>query len=558
MHRLLFLVLCIPAYGQTLCPATPTYSVCDITFDVPGAMARDTELNAEFRGPSHRTFLIRAFRSAGNRLTVRFSPSEAGTWDVRLSSTLAELHDKQLQITATPSNSNGWIEPANLHHFRYTGGAALAALTPPHLWVGDTLPSDVSGTTLESWVMARSRAGVTHVRVQVPNFMEEAAFDELDVRLALINKQNMVADLILSPPAGDRQAREDFFKYVIARCAARNVTWVILSDFEKRPQAHDLVREISSYLDEDPFHHPRTVGGAITSGVFADEKWLEFREYGSPDWRISDVEDQIYAKPAISVIKAASPDDFRHQLWNSTMSGTYPEAVSTDPSMLTYLGVWQKALADTRHWELEPFFDVDNGRGLSLPQTEYLIYVEKPGAVVVRLDGKHKWNVEWINPLDGQVIESKDLKDENFNGSTPDNSHDWVLHIYREGHKEGLKSYHFESRPVLMQDVEVNAEKVPFEIAQPAGDSIAATAPVPYAARLKRETKASRNMIYLWTGEVTADGEGYRVLGTAASGEFRIPAGIVRHYPATLHMRVYGLNGLGKLYSLDQNFGIAQ
>jgi hypothetical protein len=520
-------------------------------------MPRDTELNAEFRGPSHRTFLVRAFRSFGNRLTVRFSPSEAGPWDVRLSSTLAQFHDKQFQITANPSDSNGWIEPANLHHFRYTGGAALAALTPPHLWVGDTLPV-ISGTTLESWVTARARAGVTHVRMQVPNLMDEAAFDELDVRLALVNKQNMVADLVLTPPAGDRQAREEFFRYVIARCAARNVTWVILSDFEKFPHARDLVREISSYLDEDPFHHPRTVGATVTSGVFADEKGMEFREYGSPDWRISAVEDQIYAKPAVSVIQAVSADEFRHQLWNDTMSGTYPEAVTTDPAMLTYLGVWKKAFADTRHWELEPFFDVDNGRGLSLPQTEYLIYIEKPGPVVVRLDGKHKWNVEWINPLDGQVIESKDLKDENYNGSTPDNSHDWVLHIYREGHKEGLKSYHFESRPVLMQDVEVDAGKVPFEIAQPAGDTIPAAAAVPYAAKLKRETKASRNMIYLWTGEVTADGEGYRVLGTATSGEFHVPAGIVHHFPATLHMRVYGLNGLGKLYSLDQNFGIAQ
>ena len=177
MHRFLYLLFCLPACGQTMCPATPAYSICDITFDVPGTAPHDAELNAEFRGPSHRTFLVRAFRSAGNRLTVRFSPFEAGTWDIRLSSTLPQFHDKQLQMTATPSDSNGWIEPANLHHFRYTGGAALAALTPPHLWVGDTLPSHLSGSTFESWVMERARAGVNHLRVPVPNFMEESAFD---------------------------------------------------------------------------------------------------------------------------------------------------------------------------------------------------------------------------------------------------------------------------------------------------------------------------------------------------------------------------------------------
>jgi len=33
-------------------------------------------------------------------------------------------------------------------------------------------------------------------------------------------------------------------------------------------------------------------------------------------------------------------------------------------------------------------------------------------------------------------------------------THDWVLHLSREGHKEGmLRSYKFESRRILMQDV---------------------------------------------------------------------------------------------------------
>jgi len=557
--RLLYFLLALPAaYAQTLCPATPAYAICDITFDVPGSIAPDTELNAEFRGPSHRTFLIRAFPSGPHRLIVRFSPFEAGTWDIRLSSTLAEFHDKQLQMTATPSDSLGWIVPANLHHFRYTGGAAEAVLTPAHLWTGDTAPANLDGSAFESWARARAHAGVNHIRVRVPNSIDEAAFGELDSRLAFLNKQNMIADLVLTAPAGDRQAREKFFRYVIARCAARNVTWVILDEFEKVDHAHELVREISGYLDEDPFHHPRTVGAALTSAVFADEKWLQFRLYGSEDWSISAVEDQIYAKPAVTLIKGTSPDEFRHQLWNATMSGTYPEATATDATMLGYLGIWQKVLADTRHWELEPFFDAGSARGIALPETEYLIYVEKPGPVTVLLDGKHKWNVTWINPLTGERIDLKDFKDETFNGSPPDAAHDWILYIGREGHKEGLKSYHFESRPIVMQDVEVSVEKAPFEITQPSGDSVSPTQPVSYATKLKRDTKATKNMIYLWTGEVTADDEGYRVLGTGPSGQFRVPANIVRHFPATLHVRVYGLNGLGKLYSLDQNFAMTQ
>ena len=564
MHRVLYsLLLCFllrsAADGQTMCPATPAYSICDITFDVPETIPADTELNAEFRGPSHRTFLFRAFRSGPQKLTIRFSPFEAGAWDIRLSSTLSEFHDKQLQMTATPSDSLGWIVSANVHHFRYTGGASEAILTPAHLWIGDTLPPGLDAASFESWSLARAHAGVNHVRVRVPNSMDEAAFTELDTRAAFLNKQNIIVDLVLTPPTrADRQTREAFFKYVIARCAARNATWVILDEFEKYDHAHELVREIAGYLDQDPFHHPRTVGASLTSGVFSDEKWLEFRQYGSPDFAVSAVENQIYLKPAVSTVEATSADEFRHRLWNAVMSGTYPEAAATDPAMLTYLGICQKVLAETRHWELEPFFDAGDARGVSLPEADYLIYIQKPGPVTVRLDGKHKWNAAWINPLTGEHIDLKDFRAELFNDVPPDNSHDWLLYIGREGHKEDLKSYHFESRRIVLQDLEVSAGKVPFEITQPSGDAVSATEAVTYATKLKRETKAAQRMLYLWTGEVTADDEGYRVLGTGASGDFKIPANTVRHFPATLHVRVYGLNGFGKLYSLDQNFAMNQ
>ena len=76
--------------------------------------------------------------------------------------------------------------------------------------------------------------------------------------------------------------------------------------------------------------------------------------------------------------------------------------------------------------------------------------------------------------------------------------------------------------------------------------------------KLKRETRASKAMQYVITGEVTADGQGYRVLATGASGTFSIPATIARRYPALLHLRVEAVNGVGKAYSLDQNFTLTQ
>lgn len=554
MRRCGWLLLSICASilrAQNVCPATAAYGICDITFDVPANTPANAELDAEFRGPSHRTFLLHAYASGTNRMTVRFSPFEAGTWDVRISSSIEAFQDKQLQFKATVSDANGWIEVANIHHFRYTGGARAA-----HLWLGDTAPDHLDRSAFEAWANPRIAAGVTHIRLRVPNSRDELTLAELDEQLGFLNSKGLIGDLVLAPPRGaDRGARQQFFRYVIARYAARNITWVMLDQFEKYDHAHELLREMAGYLDDDPFHHLRTAGSAVTSGTFADEKWMNFRSYGPSDLVASVVEDQIYPKPAVREVRGDSDDDFRHDLWNTTASGAYPETATKDMATVKYIQVWRQLMGDARFWDEEPFFDAEGARGIALPDTEYVLYVEKPGPVTVHLERKHKWSGEWINPLTGEQVDIDNFKEDSYSGAPPDASHDWVLHIYREGHKESLKSYRFAASPVILQEIEVDPAKTPFEIAEPSKDSLTMKGE-PYAARLKKETRASRQMLYLWTGEVTADDEGYRVLGTGAEGTFQIPANIVRHFPATLHVRLFGLNGLGKLYSVDRNFEV--
>jgi hypothetical protein len=159
-----------------------------------------------------------------------------------------------------------------------------------------------------------------------------------------------------------------------------------------------------------------------------------------------------------------------------------------------------------------------------------------------------------VNPIDGERTTLKDFKDEEFQGSPPDNSHDWILHISREGQKAGmLKSYKFESWEIVMQEVEGIPDKVPFDILKPETDFSLSVQP-PYQVKVKKETKATKKMMYLWTGEVTADGQGYRVLGTGPDGIFDIPANIATRYPAGIHVRVIGINGYGKVYQADRNF----
>jgi hypothetical protein len=99
---------------------------------------------------------------------------------------------------------------------------------------------------------------------------------------------------------------------------------------------------------------------------------------------------------------------------------------------------------------------------------------------------------------------------------------------------------------------------VPFDVVEPSGDSISLSSPAPYSIKMKRETKALQHMMYEWTGEVTIDNRSYRAIGTGSSGAFRIPANIAVNFPAALHVKILGMNGLGKAYVLDRNYTLTK
>jgi len=129
-----------------------------------------------------------------------------------------------------------------------------------------------------------------------------------------------------------------------------------------------------------------------------------------------------------------------------------------------------------------------------------------------------------------------------------------VLHLVREGRVESMnRSYKFESREIVLQEIEQAPEKVPFTIEQPASAAdIGLSKPVGYSAKITRDTRATRSMMWLWTGEVASDGRGYRVLGTGQQGTLNVPASLAKNYPAVMNLRLYGMNGNGKVYALDR------
>jgi hypothetical protein len=323
-----------------------------------------------------------------------------------------------------------------------------------------------------------------------------------------------------------------------------------LEEFEDYADGRALLKELGLDLKKlDPYQHPRSSNAKVTSSPLLADGWMDYVIEGSEDDAIGSVEHQFYQVPFLGVT------DARH-LWNSTMDGEYPEFRGGDTNVAKN---WFEFMAETRHWELEPYFDVDGTRAVALEDVEYVNYIEHPGPPVeVRLE-KHGYDVQWLNPATGESLEQKKYSGEHFTGEAPDASHPWVLYIAREGYKEGMaKSYKFESRPVPVQEIETDAKKIPFVIDAPAGNTIQAGKPAQFAVKLTRQTRATRAMMFLWSGEVVTDGRAMRVLGTGSPGTFVVPASVAASFPAVLSIHLTALNANGKAYAADRVYQLSQ
>ncbi len=566
--------------AQSPCANTPAFSACEIAFELTDAEAAQhpnpyatVNLQAEFRSPRFKTYLMPAYWDGGRRMVIRFAPTEAGEWIYRLSGNLESWSGKTGTFTAAASEAPGYLRPANLHHWAYVD-KNLA-----HLWMGDFLPrmSAMDETAFRALVDARAAAKFTHIGGVL---MEDAAalkgdrpdvahFQKLDKFVRYINEKGMVADLALAGPNDqltkmlpEWSARERFVRYVVGRYAPMNITWMGVRDFETYADGRALMKEIGMALKKtDPYQHPRSSGAAATSGPLAEDGWMNFVTYRSGDDALGAIEHQVIGRAQVNqefAPEGADAATFRRRLWNATMNGQYPASVNVSPENAKVMKAWFEFFDDTRHWELEPYFDVDNGRAVALDGVEYVVYVEKPGPVEVLVE-KHGYDVSWFNPATGESIRAKKFKGERYTGEPPDSKQDWVLYIAREGKKEGmLKSYKFESREtqLQLQDVERTLPKMPFTIEAPEQDTLSLRQAVPFAAKVTRETRATRAMTWLWTGDATVDGKGYRVLATTQKGVMQIPQGIAKKFPAVLNLRVYGMNSNGKVYSLDKTYQV--
>lgn len=555
----------IIASAQTVCPPTRIYTPCDLIFD----SAQSPDLQAEFRSPKANTVLAHAFSDGGSKWVIRFTPTEAGTYTYRLNG------GKQGEVTAIAAENPGWLRAANLHHFAYVEGNVLT----PHLYMGAVVPA-FSSMDLARWktlVDTRAAQHFNHLAVTLVDQSASSAFrtpeffQTAEQKILYANQHGVIVDLAFFGPGGmlgrllpSSSERRTWFTYALSRLAAFDVVWQGIEAWETDDNGRALTKEIGEYLSTlDPYKHTRTTRTLTSSAPLMDDGWLRIRSYETSDDAIGGIEQQTYQYPAINnfAADASNADSFRHRLWNATMNGQYPATAIPDETSANAMKIWYEFMQSTRHWELEQFFDVDNGRGLQLEGIEYVIYAEKPGPVTATVE-KHGYDVEWFNPATGEHSKVKDAcKNETCTATPPSAAHDWVLHISRESTKAGmLKSVKFDSREenLKLQDIEGNPDKIPFDIAGPDTETLSLSKPAQFSVKMKRQSKALQHMSWLWTGEVTVSGRGYRVIATGADGTFQIPANIAETYPAALHVKLYGMNGLGKVYALDRNYTLAR
>jgi hypothetical protein len=562
------LLLASTAQAQTECTSLPVYSRCELRFELNDAERKahpnpylTATLNVEFRSPRHRTQLMPAFWNGEGRLIVRFAPMDAGDWEYKVSSNIRRFEGKEGKFTATEAQARGFVIPANGHHWRYTEGQAA------HLWMGDTRLdlASVEDAAFREYVESRAAAQFTHVRMRVSgnwrdtNTPDLAFYQKLDERMALLNSKGLTPDAIVQPVGTSAAERDRYLRYLIARYAAFDMTWQVLESFESVVDGREIAKEMGLYLkNNDPYRHPRTTHALVTSSPLTPDGWMDHITYGSTDEALGAIEHQVFPLPGVNTgLAQTSPAEFRKRLWTAFTSGQYPGAAGAlDAASLKAMSVWYGLAKGTRHWELEPYFDLDGGRAIALPDVEYIVYVEKPsGPIEVRME-KHEYDVKWIDPATGETVPLKSFKSDKFTGEAPSRDHDWVLHLSREGHKEGmLRSWKFESRPFLMQEVESAPTKVPYAIEEPKSDELSLSKPPAYSAKLKRETRGTRSMLYLWTGDMPIEGHGFRVIGTGATGTWNLkwnafnPSGV-------MNVRLYGMNANGKVYAVDKIFRV--
>ena len=588
------------AYAQDAvgCESVPVYDPCEIRIEISEATAAQhpnpyisVEIRAEFRSPKGgRTKVMPAFWDGGREFVLRFSPDFEGRWDYRLISNVPAFDKQTGSFQATAAATPGFIEIFNTRYFKYP------LTNSPHYWLGASM-LDLAATPWERFQAVadrRSEQGFTHVRALVLGQAETARqvfasrespviehFRELDRRVSYLHSSGFVTDLVLSKSGDDLERMfprnrelDRYIRFVCARYAAYSVTWQALLEWESHPDGSKLAGQVGRALAKhDPYKHPRSTGAAVTSApLFEDGNgWQDYIVQNRVEESLAAIEYETHPAPFVNtgIGTGIDAESARKQAWKAAVRGHYVTLAGAsgdvDSPIAEQVALMQRFFSQSRYFDLQPHYRVVGGAALALQRVprwaenpigiEYVVYAEEPGLIELVMV-KHEYKVSWYDPANGAWFDQKKkFKGDRYRSRTPDDQRDWVLYVRREGKKQGLnKSYFLESKAPRIRDVEHAPSELPFAIQLPEAGPVQAGRKHEFNGTLLKNTIAAKRMLWLWTGEVSGAKRGPRVLGTSQSGRFLVPSELATGYPATLSVRLVGLDGAGRLFEAFRTY----
>jgi hypothetical protein len=332
------LMLTAPHFNVGAQNRVPLYSRFELrltTTQQYGNPYLDIDVTGTFTSPSGKEMRLAGFWDGGQTWRVRFAPTERGVWNYRTESNDAELETSGT-FEATSSNRHGFVRLSKTrpYGFEYSDGT-------PFLLMGDTnwdAMSDGIGFQphFKDYINLRAAQGFNAYHTVIANNRydyganeggttfemfdaETRDFDRVnpkffqwvDRRVAYADSAGMASILFFAWSDEARKMSVEQYQrlalYVVSRCAAYNVFWILAGDYQAYFYEPPIYRQIGAAVAQaDPFDHPISIHPAdgFVNREFAQEPWLSYvmhqlRDAG--EFLADTVRyDRIYSKPVVN------------------------------------------------------------------------------------------------------------------------------------------------------------------------------------------------------------------------------------------------------------------
>jgi hypothetical protein len=443
----------------------------------------DVGVTGVFISPTGKEMRLAGFWNGGQTWRVRFAPNERGIWNYRTESADGELRSSG-SFEALPSTRRGFVRvsKARPYQFEYSDGT-------PFLLMGDTNWDGMSkGVGLnphfKNYINVRAEQGFNAYHAMVINNRYDygtneggspfALFDPetrdfnrlnpnffqwVDRRVAYADSVGMVSILFFAWAEEVRKMSAEqyqrFVLYVVSRCAAYNVFWILAGDYQAYFYNPPLYRQVGEAVAQaDPFDHPISIHprDGCTNREFAREPWLSYVMHQLRDAGefLADTvrADRIYNKPVVNgeygyhvpesrhpyhgILQGADYTrtggwsiftaggffvaGFKHTFYDP--DGHYPYDPGFDLPPVYFdlqnakdleaarqYGVFAKFFSEQTSWpDLQPRRDlVRDGQTelLAKPGEEYVAYNARGGRMRLQLPERQHFSLAWFDPIRG-------------------------------------------------------------------------------------------------------------------------------------------------------------